>query len=108
MESLELIPETYQALLVAKEKGCKIVVVTEGPQDAQERAVEKLGIVDKIDVLVTSNRFGISKTNGLFPKVLEDLGINASDMVYIGDSEERDMVPARAAEILSIHFKAEE
>lgn len=108
MASLELIPITLEALLAAKERGCKIVVITEGPQDAQERAIEKLGIADKIDFLATTNRFGVSKTNGLFPKVIEYLGIHASDMIYIGGSEERDMVPARAAGILSMHFQLEE
>ncbi|KAH8662499.1 Haloacid dehalogenase-like hydrolase [Xylariales sp. PMI_506] len=111
--------EIYEATLVAslepkcgalgllstlKSTGKKIVVITEGPQDAQERTVAALGISGYIDFLVTTNHFRLSKADGLFAKVLQHLDISSGDIVYIGDSEQRDMEPAMAEGIFSIHL----
>ncbi|KAI6783008.1 uncharacterized protein J7T54_002170 [Emericellopsis cladophorae] len=118
-ELMNQLLESYEATLVAnlelkcgaqgllstiKSMGKKIMVITEGPQDAQERAVDALGIRSYIDFLATTNRFGASKRDGLFSRVLEHLGISSGDMAYIGDSEQRDMQPAMAEGIISIHL----
>jgi putative hydrolase of the HAD superfamily len=84
--------------------GKKIIVMTEGPQDAQERTVQNLGLSAYIDFLATTNQFRVTKTNGLFPTVLGHLGISPGDMAYVGDNEQRDMEPAMAEGIFSIHL----
>ena len=89
---------------MVKDMGKKIVVITEGPQDAQERTIQGLGVGRYIDFLATTNYFGEVKTGGLFLKVLEHLSVSPSDMAYIGDNEERDMKPAMAEGIFSIHL----
>ena len=71
--------------------GKKIVVITEGSQDAQERAVRGLEVDGFIDFLATTTRLRVTKINGLFPRVLEYLGITQGDIIYIGDDEERDI-----------------
>lgn len=63
-----------------------------------------LGIAGYIDFLATTNHFRVTKTSGLFSKVLEHLGISPGDMAYIGDNEQRDMTPAMAEAIFSIHL----
>jgi phosphoglycolate phosphatase-like HAD superfamily hydrolase len=88
-DSLELKCGALSLLTHIKAMGKKIVVITEGPQDAQEKTLEKLGLKDKIDFLATTNLFRVSKVDGLFSKVLEQLKIGASDMVYVGDSKQR-------------------
>ena len=104
MASLELKGGVLDLLSTIKNMGKKIVVITEGPQDAQERTVQGLGIGADIDFLATTNHFQKTKTTGLFPTVLEHLGISPGDMAYIGDNEHRDMKPAMAEGIFSIHF----
>lgn len=84
--------------------GKRIVIMTEGPQDAQERTVRALGLEPYIDFLATTNRFGCAKTTGLFANVMDHLDIKADDIVFIGDSWQRDMEPAMAEGILSIHL----
>ncbi len=101
---LELKPGARSLLTTLKAIGKKIAVITEGPQDAQEWTVEKLGIKDQVDFLATTNFFGTSKVDGLFGKVLEHLKIDASSIVYVGDSEERDMVPAMEEGIFVMHY----
>ncbi|KAE8366951.1 HAD-like domain-containing protein [Aspergillus caelatus] len=102
--ALTLKPGVLQLLQRIKSLGKKVIVVTEGPQDAQRWTVEELGLRPYIDVLVTTNEIGQSKVDGLFPAVLERYGIFASDMVYVGDNEKRDVVPARAAGILAVLY----
>ena len=104
MASLELKCGALGLLSLIKDMGKKVVVMTEGPQDAQERAVRGLGIDKFIDFLATTAHFGVAKTDGLFPRVLERLGVTPGDMVYIGDNEERDMKPALKEGIFSIHL----
>ncbi|KAI1735413.1 HAD-superfamily hydrolase, subfamily IA, variant 1 [Xylaria scruposa] len=103
-ESLELKSGALNLLKTIKRLDKKIVVVTEGPQDAQEWTVQKLGISPYIDFLATTNHFKVSKTDGLFSRVLETLGITASEIAYVGDNEYRDMKPAIAEGILSFHL----
>ncbi|KAH6721848.1 HAD-superfamily hydrolase, subfamily IA, variant 1 [Leptodontidium sp. MPI-SDFR-AT-0119] len=102
--SLKLKEGAMELLSTLKGMGKKIVVIPEGPQDAQERMVKALGIIGYIDFLATTNRFGVSKIDGLFAKVLEHLGIAASEMMYIGDSEDRDVKPTVKLGIYSIHL----
>ncbi|KAL8282645.1 hypothetical protein RB597_010059 [Gaeumannomyces tritici] len=102
--SLELKCGALSLLSTIKNLGKKIVVITEGPQDAQERTVEALGIAGYVDFLATTNRFGVSKVDGLFGKVLQHLGVGSGDIAYIGDSDERDMKPAMVDGIFSVHL----
>lgn len=57
-----------------------------------------------MDVLANTNRFQVSKTVGLFKEIVQHLKISSHDMGYIGDSEERDVLPAMASDIFAIHF----
>lgn len=91
-------------LMTLKNLGKKIVVITEGPEDAQKWTLANLGIADQIDFLATTNKLGVSKIDGLFAKVLGHLKIPAADMAYIGDSVERDMEPAVKEGIFCIHY----
>lgn len=108
VENLTLKPGALSLLKAIKESGRKITVITEGPQDAQERAVRDLGIANYIDFLATTNRFGVAKTSGLFRKVLNHLAIQPSDIIYVGDSKERDVEPATAEGIYAIHLREDQ
>jgi putative hydrolase of the HAD superfamily len=107
-QTLELKSGALSLLRTLRAMGKKIVVITEGPEDAQERVLEALGLMPKIDFLATTNFFGVSKTEGLFKKVLQHLGIAAQDIAYIGDNEARDMSPAIEVGIYAMHLSGEE
>ena len=62
-----------------------------------------LGIGSYIDYyLATTNLFKTAKVGGLFSPVLAHLEISSDDLVYIGDTEVRDIEPAMAAGIFSV------
>ena len=102
--ALTLKSGAFELLVKLKTMGKKIVLVTEGPEDAQNWTLENLCIADKVDILITSNKVGKSKTGGLFSAVLEQVGIEANDMVFMGDNYSRDILPAREVGITTIHY----
>ncbi|RSL61959.1 hypothetical protein CEP54_006008 [Fusarium duplospermum] len=108
VENLTLKSGALSLLNAIKESGRKITVITEGPQDAQERAVRDLGIASYIDFLATTNHFGVAKTSGLFRKVLGHIDIQPGDVVYVGDSKERDVEPATGEGIYTIHLREDQ
>jgi putative hydrolase of the HAD superfamily len=107
-ESLQLKAGVVDLFQTLKRYGYKIAIITEGPQDAQERAVEALGLTPYIDYLATTNKLGVAKTDGMFVKVLNHLELEPRDMIMIGDSWERDIVPAAQAGIYCIHYAERE
>lgn len=102
--SLTLKPGALDLLTKLKELGKRVIVITEGPRDAQEWTIGQLGLKAFVDVLVTSNELGFSKTDGLFREVLRRQRIRADKMVYIGDNEARDVLPAREEGIVAVQF----
>ncbi|KAJ5457799.1 HAD-like protein [Penicillium sp. IBT 31633x] len=87
-----------------KARGKGVIIVTEGPQDAQEWTVAELGLKPFIDILVTTNEVGKSKVDGLFPAVLAKYNIASGDMVYLGDNQQRDILPAQAVGIDTVLY----
>jgi putative hydrolase of the HAD superfamily len=102
--SFELKCGAIGLLSTIKRIGKKVVIITEGPQDAQERTIRALGLNNYIDFLATTNHFRASKIDGIFAKVLGHLNISSGDIAYVGDSVERDITPALGEGIFAIHL----
>jgi|GEM_PF-1419169 len=95
-KSLTLKEGAYETLQSAKQLGKTVAVITEGPQDAQELTLKRLGLAPFVDVLITSSANETSKSEGLFEIALEQLGCKPSQMLYTGDNPKRDYAPATA------------
>jgi HAD superfamily hydrolase (TIGR01549 family) len=102
-EALELKPGARQVLMAAKRAGLSVMVISEGPHDAQEATIERLGIAPSIDLLVTSANEGASKSDGLFEKALERAGCEQHEVLYVGDSIERDIAPTSALGMANVY-----
>lgn len=102
--SLSLKPGALDLVQKIKALGKKIIIVTEGPRDAQAWTLQQLGLSEYVDILVTSNEMRRAKTDGLLGKVLRVYSIPAAQMMYIGDNYVRDVVPAREEGILAIYL----
>ncbi|KAF8850872.1 Haloacid dehalogenase-like hydrolase [Acephala macrosclerotiorum] len=99
--------ESYEATLMASlELNCGALGLLSAVRKMGKKigTVQALGIGGHIDFLVTTNHFRVTKTSGLFSKVLEHLGVSPGDMAYVGDNEQRDTKPAMAEGIFSIHL----
>jgi putative hydrolase of the HAD superfamily len=68
--ALQLKSGALQLLQYLRQQGKKVIIITEGPTDAQIWTIQQLGLEPYVDVLVTTNEVGKSKTDGLFTDVL--------------------------------------
>jgi putative hydrolase of the HAD superfamily len=93
LERITLFPGAKDLLEEWKNLGGRIAICTDMTVHIQHRKLRRLGIADKIDVLVTSEEVGVEKPNpAIYRKVLEKLHLPASEAVYIGDSLKKDVL----------------
>ena len=105
IENLEAYTEMTDFLKKAHEElGLEVVIISEGPMDAQEITLEELGIKNFVDKLFTASVAGTSKTENLFSFVLQELKCQPEEVFYIGDSKERDIAPAEKVGIRAALF----
>lgn len=102
--SLVLKPGALNLIVYLKGLGKKMLVMTRRPQNAQIRTLIAIGLLDEIDFLATSGLYGMSKTTGLFLKVIQEQKIEPQNITFVGDSIERDVKPARENGVFAIHF----
>lgn len=102
--SLTLKAGALSFLQALKQRGKKIVVVTEGPTDAQEWTIRELGLEPYVDVLVTTNEAGCSKVDGLFGVMLDKFEIHSEDLIYFGDDAIRDTQASQKEGILAVLY----
>lgn len=91
-------------LRALKQRSKNIIVITEGPADAQEWTIRELGLKPYIDVLVTTNEMGRSKVDGLFGAVLRKYGIHSEEIIYFGDNAVRDIQASQEEGILAVLY----
>ena len=100
--NLELTAGAAALLRDIKGAGRSVMVVTEGPHDAQETTILRLGLAPYVDLLVTSSMEGLTKRAGLLKRALDKAGCAPSAAIYVGDSIECDIVPAQALGVRAI------
>ncbi|MBX7045907.1 MAG: HAD family hydrolase [Ignavibacteria bacterium] len=86
-----------------REKGYKLVLITNGGAKIQRNKIELLNLSNHFDKIYISDEFNPPMRKPdlkIFEKVLEDFNIKANEMIYIGDSMEKD----GACEKLGIKF----
>jgi putative hydrolase of the HAD superfamily len=87
-----------------KKDGYKIAIITDGTTVEQMEQLYKLGIIEYIDILITSEELGVEKPNEyIFKKALSYLSIADSyNAVMVGDDLERDIRGAKSVGIKTI------
>jgi putative hydrolase of the HAD superfamily len=103
--NLVLERSAQEMLQSLKNKNTQIIVVTEGPHDAQEETLKDLGIAPLVDHLFTSNKERLSKKDGLWKTVLDRLNITPDACVVLGDSLASDIEPAVKLGIQAVHYQ---
>jgi len=67
-----------------------------------ERSIDLLNVRSYFNGIFLSNRYGVTKKNGLFKKAFEELGGRPDDYLVIGDSVESDYLVPRSLAARSI------
>ncbi|PIN75083.1 hypothetical protein COV18_04990 [Candidatus Woesearchaeota archaeon CG10_big_fil_rev_8_21_14_0_10_37_12] len=93
--------ETEVTLRELKQKGLKLVLVSNTLQDNVSPVLEKFGLLELFDHVFLSDEQGVLKTTGLFEKALKEAKLKAKDVISVGDSIETDIKGAEAAGIKS-------
>lgn len=95
-EELQLDPKLIPVLKILKENGVKVGVISNHIQECLTAIIEHLGIREYFDVIVTSSLVQAKKEE-LAPikYAMFQLGVRNKDVIMVGDSYERDILPSR-------------
>ena len=75
-----------------RDSGIKIALCTDMTAQIQYRKIQRLGLCDLINFMVSREETGLEKPAAImFEKALKKLGVSANDVAYFGDSLERDI-----------------
>ncbi|WFO75224.1 HAD family hydrolase [Desulfurococcaceae archaeon MEX13E-LK6-19] len=90
-----------------KERGYMIVLSTDtGSHDIPLRLVDKAGIGDYIDFILSSQLIGYTKASQVFFQNLINLtGVDAKEIVHVGDNVYRDYEVPRSLGIKTVLYK---
>ena len=103
IESTELFSDSLAVLKALKAKGVRLGVISNGPDDMQQRKIKAAGLNEIFDVVVTAERAGVGKPNsGIFELALKELGLSANECCCVGDNLANDAVGAQAAGLTGI------
>lgn len=86
-----------------RENGLKLVLITNGGETIQKNKIGMLNLPDEFDKVYISDEFNppLRKPDTkIFQMVLDDFNISADEMIYVGDSPEKDA----ACENIGIKF----
>lgn len=88
-----------------KNRGIKIGILTDYETEYQIKKLNKLQILEHIDVVVTSEEVGIEKPSvQMFQTILRKLNLNTDEVIMIGDNYNKDILGATELNIFSYWF----
>lgn len=103
LKAVRLAPGAKRFLTAARQKGLKIVLVSNQEASFQFKKLEKLKISGLFDYLVTSDEAGAEKPDiRIFDLALAKIGLKPDDVVMFGDDPKEDGA-AKKAGIRFIH-----
>ena len=91
-----------------KRAGMRLGIVTHGWTVKQAEKLVRLGLVPYLDprAVFISDQIGISKPNPkLYALALRDLGLQAAEVMYVGDSPLHDIAPPRSIGMITVWAK---
>lgn len=104
-ENMKCFEGIYDFILWNKNNGIKIGILTDYETEYQVIKLEKLGLLDMIDVIVTSEEVGIEKPSiQMFQTIMKKISLSSSDIIMIGDNFEKDIKGGINAKIFGYWF----
>ena len=106
----EMKPFDYVVPLLQKyqENGIRIAVLTDMTAHIQYRKLERLGLTNYVDFIVTSEEAGGEKPERvMFELILDKLQLAAEDVLMVGDSQTKDIDGALCCGMQAILYEDE-
>ena len=95
--------DAVPGLRAARDAGLGVVVLTNGNGDHQRYKLDRLGLTDEIDELITGDTLPAGKPDPrAFAHALDRLDAGADEVVMVGDSLENDVRGAQAVGIQAV------
>ncbi len=95
---LDPYPNVMPTLIKLIKKGIKIGIVTDAPKLKAFQRLNAMGLEHFFDVIICKDDTGVLKPHKLpFEKAVKALGIQPSEILFVGDNPERDIAGARKA-----------
>lgn len=90
--------DSADVLADLRSQGLKIGLLTNGTQEQQLDKLRSIGLLDAFDVVCTSERIGAPKPDpDAFITLADELGVAASDCLFVGDNPNHDIAGAKTA-----------
>jgi len=95
---LDPYPNVIPTLIKLIKKGLKLGILTDAPRLKAFQRLNAMGLEHFFDVVVCKDDTGVTKPNSLaFETAIKKLGIPASEILFVGDNPERDILGAHKA-----------
>lgn len=89
-------PETIDALNELQAREIKLGMITNGPEEMQQRKITAAGLRSYFQPTMTAERAGVGKPNPrIFDLTLREAGYQREDCWYVGDSVENDALASQ-------------
>ncbi len=100
----DLYADAVPCLRALKEAGYVVGVSGNQPPDVSERLMASLGL--DLDVIASSAAWGVEKPDpAFFTRVAEAAGLPPSEVAYVGDRVDNDVLPAKAAGMTAVFLR---
>ena len=97
-------PHVAETLSTLRERGLKLGVVTDAHNGNALKRLRKAGLFEYFDAIITKDMSGMAKPSPEpFLLGMDLLGVCAEETMLVGDSIRRDIVPAKALGMFTVH-----
>ncbi len=105
LDAAEAFPGTAEGLSLLRAAGYTVGVGTNMTADRQFEKLERLGLIDLVDFMVTSEEVGAEKPDRrLFDCCAEKAGCESAECVFVGDDPKSDVLGALRAGMHPVRF----
>jgi putative hydrolase of the HAD superfamily len=103
----EPVPDAFRVLHALRAAGIKTGIITNGSMAAQDAKILGLGLAPLMDVILISEREGISKPDrAIFRRALDRLGVHPGAAWFVGDHPEFDVRGAAEAGLTAVWVRS--
>lgn len=107
--NISLYPEAKELILLLKENGVRLGIITDGRPEGQRAKIEALQIEKYFEKIIITDELGgieFRKPNmTAFEKMQTYFNVQYKDMVYVGDNIKKDFKAPQLLGMNSVYFK---